>query len=237
MTDHQFSETINWDDYWSGATEEDKTEIDASPSVAYTRDPLLEFLTERGPPSAYTDVGCGPGDIVFAVADQYPEAPVVGYDAADPILEENRERARRENLSNVNFDRAVLPRFDPGRSFDVVSCFFTLCYVAEIEEALQNLYEAVAPGGELIFTYHNRYARAFYDRIADAPSEHLDDSFPSDPDRFRERFRLVLEGESLLSYERIHDILGTWPQSVWSVVGSSERYGAWRSIPFVYVPK
>jgi len=229
--------TIDWTQYWEDAEEADGENLDANPSEAYVCEPLLDFLDATGSPDSFADVGCGPGAVVFAVAKRYPEVTVAGFDAAEPVLAENCERAHVAGHENLCFEQAVLPGFDPDRQFDVVSSFFTLCYVAEAERAIRNLYDAVTAGGHLVFTYHNQFARAFYSRIADVPGEHLDDSFPSDPERFQERFRLVLEGESLLSYDRIHEALGTWPRSVWSVVEESERYGAWRSIPLVYVPK
>jgi SAM-dependent methyltransferase len=150
---------------------------------------------------------------------------------------ENREETIERGSSNVAFEQATLPAFHPARQFDVVCCFYTLCYVPEVEAALQALYDAVAPGGDLVITYHNRFARAQFRRIAAEPHEHLDGSSPWDPERFEDRFEAVLDGESLLSHERIHEALGTWPQSLWSVAEESERYPAWRHNPLVYVPK
>jgi len=235
MTGDLYDRTIDWNEYWSEADDEDRA--GASPSAEYVVDALLEFLAETHTPESYADVGCGAGPVVFDVAERYPEATVVGYDSADSVLAENRERAREAGRENVEFERAVLPEFDPDRQFDAVSAFFTLCYVADVERALRSLYDAVAPGGYLVLTYHNRLARAQYRKVADAPEEHLGESAPFDPDRYADRFRLVLEGTSLLSYERIHDALGTWPRSVWSTVDGAERYKAWQHNPLVYVPK
>lgn len=235
MTQTKYENTIDWDHYWSEANRKERD--DANASVEFVVDPLLEFLQEMGRPDSYADVGCGGGAAVFAVADRYPETTVRGYDAAEPVLGDNRVRARKEGTTNVSFGRIVLPRFNPGQQFDLVSCFFTLCYVADVKRALQNLYDAVAPGGFLVFTYHNRLAQAQFRKVAQSPDTYLDDSAPFDPDTYADRFELVLEGESLLSYEKIHDTLETWPQSVWSVTEDAERYGAWRQNPLVYVPK
>jgi SAM-dependent methyltransferase len=161
----------------------------------------------------------------------------VGYDAAEPVLAENRERANEGDVENVAFERAVLPAFDPDRKFDLVSSFFTLCYVADVERAIRTLYGAVAPGGYLVVQYHNRLARAHYRAIAKSPREYLDESSAWDPDHFAERFALTVEGENLLSYERIHEVLGTWPRSVFSVAEGAEQYGAHRYEPLVFVPK
>ncbi|WP_211334027.1 class I SAM-dependent methyltransferase [Halopiger aswanensis] len=139
--------------------------------------------------------------------------------------------------ADVTFERAVLPEFDPDRQFDVVSSFYTLCYVADVERALQNLFDAVVPGGYLLITYHNEYAQSIFESIAESPTDYLDETSAWDPDHFAERFELVIGGENLLSYRRIRDVLGSWPQSVWSVAENAERYDAWRQNPFVFVPK
>lgn len=235
MTDSLYNRTIDWNQYWQeadvGAREA------ASPSADYVLDALLEFLAETGDPGTYADVGCGAGAVVFGVAERYPETAVVGYDSAGPVIAENQDRVRETGHTNVSFQRTVLPAFDPGRQFDVVTCFFTLCYVADVERALRNLHDAVAPGGSLVFTYHNRFAQSVYRRVAESPADHLDESSRFEPETYAERFQLVLDGRSLLSYERIHEVLGTWPQSVWSVAENTDRYGAWRHEPLVYVPK
>lgn len=230
-----FDRTIDWTDYWSDADEDDRE--GASPSAQFVLEPLREFLAERGPPASYADVGCGTAALPFDVARRYPEADVVGYDAAEPVLVEDRRRAREEGIESLRFERAVLPAFNPGREFDVVACFYTLCYVADVERALRELYGAVAPGGALVIGYHNCLARAHFRRIAEDPHEHLDESSPWEPERFTDRFELLLAGENLLSHERIHDALGTWPRSLYSVADGAERHRAWRHNPFVFVPK
>jgi SAM-dependent methyltransferase len=234
MSETRYSGTIDWDEYWDTADEKD-TE-DASPSTEYIIDPLGELFEERGVPETYADVGCGPGAAVFDVAERYPETTVVGYDAADAVLAENRKRARADGVDNVSFEHARLPEFDPDQQFDVVTCFYTLCYVADIEAALANLYDAVAPGGYLVITYHNQHAQRMFQAMADAPEEFLDEDGAWKPGRFSDRFELVIEGESLLSYRQIHDVLGSWPQSVWSAVEDAERYRAWKMNPLVFVP-
>ena len=226
---------IDWDQYWTDADEDDRAA--ASPSAQLLLDPFADLLAERGVPDSYADVGCGAGATVFDVAERHPETAVVGYDAARPVLEANRRRAGSEGHGNVCFEQAVLPEFDPVRQFEVVSAFYTLVYVADVERALRVLYDAVAPGGLLVFTYHNRLAQAHFRTVAEAPEEHLGEDSPFDPDRYADRFRLLVEGENLLSYERIEEALGRRPRSVWSVVGDEDRYRAWRHNPLVYVPK
>lgn len=234
MSESPYARTIDWDRYW-----DDRDPVDASedgPAATYVVEPLLELLDARGPPESFADVGCGAGAVPFAVAEAYPDVTVAGFDAAEGVLAANRRRATAASRSNLTFERAILPGFAPGRTYDVVSAFFTLCYVEDVERALENLYGAIEPGGFMVITYHNRLARSVFESIAEAPHEHLGDESAWDPATFEDRFELVLDGECLLSYDRIHDVLGRWPRSVWSVV-DAERYGAWRQNPLVFIPK
>ncbi|WP_290813879.1 trans-aconitate 2-methyltransferase [Halovivax sp.] len=234
MTDATHPDTIDWNRFWTDADEDDRT--GATPSAAHAVDLLADFFGAKGVPDSIADVGCGPGALVFELANGYPETTVIGYDAADPVLAENRDRAHEEGVGNVRFERAVLPEFDPGRTFDLVFCFATLCYVADSETALSNLYDAVAPDGHLVVSYINDFGRAHYRRaLGDDTDRTLGPGY--DPDRFAERFRLTLEGESTLSYRKIHDALGTWPRSFWEVVDKPEEPWAWRQVPLVWVPK
>lgn len=235
MTDATDGRPFDWDRHWKATGGAPRG--DAGPAAEYVLEALRAFLAAADPPGSYADVGCGDGAVALDVAERYPDADVRGYDVAEAVLVANRDRAREAGLGNVRFEGAELPAFDPDRCFDVVSCLFTLCYVRDVEAALRRLYDAVRPGGALVFTYHNRLARARLREVAAAPGEYLDESSRFDPDHYADRFRPVLEGESLLSYERVHDALGTWPRSVWSVAEGVERYGAWRHNPLVWVPK
>ncbi|WP_327053550.1 class I SAM-dependent methyltransferase [Halomicrococcus gelatinilyticus] len=233
MTDATHDATIDWNEFWHEADDDDRDS--ATPSTHHVRGLLDDLFDAKGVPDSFADVGCGPGIVAFHVADRHPETAVVGYDAAETILDENRERARDEGYENVDFERTVLPEFDPGRQFDVVLTFGTLAYVADSERALQALYDAVAPGGSLVLGYINRGGRAHYHRLLDDPDEHAPEGF--DPGRFEERFKLVLDGESTLSYRQIRDALGTWPRSFWEFTERPEQRWAWDHAPLVWVPK
>jgi SAM-dependent methyltransferase len=240
-----FERTIDWDAFWREAGERERA--DASPGAAHVPDLLPTFFEEKGVPDSFADVGCGSGTVVFEMARRYPEMTVVGYDAAESVLEANRARARAGTstsgsgadelpngvFENLQFERAVLPGFDPRREFDVVFSYCTLCYVEETERALRDLYRAVAPGGYLVLGYVSESGRRhFEERFGDlTPGSSIGRFDPV------ERFELVLEGESVLSYRRIHRVLGTWPRSFWSVVEKPDVRWAWRNVPIVWVPK
>jgi len=51
------------------------------------------------------DLGCGPGDICFRLAEQYPGLKILGVDGADEML----SLARQESHPRVSFEQHVLP--------------------------------------------------------------------------------------------------------------------------------
>ena len=226
--------TIDWDTYWADADEEMRAE--SSPSSHHAADVLSEFVERFDAPDGVADVGCGTGVTTFAASARLSE-PIIGYDTAASVVKQNRERAEREGIENVRFEEATLPAFDPDHKFGVVFSYFTLQYVREIEQALENLYAAVAPGGALVFNYMNRAARDFCLVAADDPHAHADRPFVFDPDQYTERFAALLDGDSVLSRERIYETLGVWPRSAYTVADRPDVRWAWHHAPLVYVSK
>ncbi|PSQ21220.1 class I SAM-dependent methyltransferase [Halobacteriales archaeon QS_8_65_32] len=234
MTETDLDGTIDWDAYWT-VTDDVSTDT-ANPSAQHADDVLAALVAETGAESV-ADVGCGGGAAAFAVAERHPNTAVVGYDAAESVLDANRERAREEGVGNVRFERAILPDFEPGTAFDLVFSYFTLPYVRDVERALRNLHDAVAPGGALVCNYLNENAREYCLEAAENPHAHEDHAFVFDPDSYTERFAALLDGDSVLGDDRISDALGVEPQSAWSVVDRPDTRWAWHHAPLVYVPK
>ncbi|WP_255198245.1 class I SAM-dependent methyltransferase [Halorarius litoreus] len=234
MTDSRYDGTIDWDRYYEDADDEKRAE--ASPSAHHAGDVLAEFVAATDA-ARVADVGCGTGAATFTVAEAHPDTTVVGYDAAESVLEENRERARERDVENVRFEHAVLPAFAPDEPFDVVFSYFTLQYVRDVARALTNLYAAVAPGGHLVCNYLNEAGRAYCLEAADDPHANTDRAFVFDPDQYTERFAALLDGDSVLSAERIEHVLGVEPRSAFEVVDRPDTQWAWHHAPLVCVGK
>jgi trans-aconitate methyltransferase len=184
---------------------------------------LVTFFEHVGVPESIADVGCGPALVPFELAPEYPDTTFYCYDVAPSVVEANRERAAEADLDTLQFAVAGLPDLGVDRRFDLVYCMATLYFVEDVERALVELYDMVAPGGTLVCNYPNRYTKAWVNEDAD--------------DQRREAFDLVGRGENLLSYDRIGDLLGHTPRSYWSAVGAGDADYARRSSPAVYVPK
>lgn len=221
MTDTTDGQTIDWDTFWAEAEGDRRRSANVG---QYGKSDLVErFFEHVGVPETVASFGCGPAAVLTELAERYPDTEFYGYDTARSIIEQNRERARRDCLENVRFGVERLPEITTDRRFDIVYCYATLHYVRDAERALSALYEHVAEDGYLVCNYPNTLSRV-----------RLHGEF-SDDEAMRERFALVVAGENLLSYRRIRDVLGTTPRSYWSAVDAPDEEWTGRDNPCVFV--
>ena len=184
-------------------------------------DHLLDFFDRVGTPDTAYSVGCGHAATELAIAERRPDVTWFCSDRSPTAVRANRERA--DDPPNVHFLAEALPDLAVDGTFDLVYCLATLYFVADAERALDALYDRVAPGGHLVFSYANRYTQVWAESV--------------DDERKRAAFELPRAGENLLSYDRIAEALGTTPRSYWTAVGAREADYATERSPVVYVPK
>lgn len=214
---------IDWNAFWAEAEGDRRRSANVG---QYEKSDLMErFFGRVGVPKTVASFGCGPAAILRSLADRYPDTQFYGYDTAYTIIEENRERVRREGIENVHFEVERLPTITTDRRFDLVYCYATLHYVRDAERALAALYDRVAEGGHLVCNYPNTLSHS-----------RMHEEFSND-EAMRERFALVFDGENLLSYRRIRDVLGTEPRSYWSAVDAPDEEWTGRGNPCIFVPK
>lgn len=195
-------------------------------------DHLDAFVDFVGGVGSVLSVGCGPATAEFEVARRRPDVAVHCVDPAASVVEANRKKAARDGVENVTFAVAGLPDLDldggegsDTRTYDVVYCMAVLYFVPDSGPALQSLWDVVAPGGALAFTYPNRRMQSWARSI-------------EDPER-RAAFSLVADGENLLSYDRIQAVLGTYPRNYWRAVDADPdaEYVTRTGSPAVYLRK
>jgi ubiquinone/menaquinone biosynthesis C-methylase UbiE len=107
---------------------------------------------ERG--ASVLDVCCGSGaSAVPAARAVGGEGSVLGVDLAERLLELAREKARAEQLSQVEFRRADMTSLGlPDDRFDAVVCVFGIFFVPDMEAQVRELWRMVRPGGKLAIT-------------------------------------------------------------------------------------
>jgi SAM-dependent methyltransferase len=149
-----------------------------------------------------------------------PECRLHGFDASEVILRKDRERARREGLTNLRFGLCRLPK-PPAGTYDLVTCIATIHYLSRPEQAIQGLYGIVRRGGHLIFNYPNRIQRERYRKDA-----------LRDPS-VATRFSLILVGRNLLTHAAIERTLEARVEDFWSSVSEPTQ----KANPCVVVAK
>jgi len=215
-------DTFDWEAYWRG--DRDGGPMDATPLSADDVDHLATFFERVGVPDSVADVGCADGTFAAALARAFPDVDVRGYDVSPSAVETARER--HGDRPNLAFSIARLPGLDLDRRFGVVWCVHTLDYVRDVELALLELYDRVAPGGHLIARYPSP-------EVCETYGENLDPGTP-----LYDRFELVCEGVNRITRERIADLLGGAVRDFWALVDAPEEvHGTLSWDPTVAVSK
>jgi len=192
--------TFDWNKHWEVASES----REAREFAVKTAGMISVFMQDKRI-DAVADYGCGPATMLFALAERFPRTEFWGFDVAASVIEKNSEKASQLGLKHLRFEQDELPSPRKDRTYDLVTCFATLHYIREIEDAVKNLLGMVNTKGYLMFNYPNILTRAAYRK----------DIKPHD-EVMKKRFALVLAGENLLSLDRINIVLGTKPRKFYS---------------------
>ncbi|MGB1207891.1 MAG: bifunctional demethylmenaquinone methyltransferase/2-methoxy-6-polyprenyl-1,4-benzoquinol methylase UbiE [Paracoccaceae bacterium] len=115
------------------------------------KDAMMDWLAPR-PGTRLLDVAGGTGDIAFRYLKRAGQGHATVLDLTEPMLIEGRKRAEAEaqsdNLNWVVGDAMALPFAD--NSFDTYTISFGIRNVTRPQEALNEAYRVLRPGGRLM---------------------------------------------------------------------------------------
>lgn len=109
---------------------------------------LVESIPADFQPHNWLDLGCGTGMFCQDLHARYPAASGVALDLAPGML--GAVRSRQLQTSLVCADAASLPL--QADSLDLIFSNFTLQWCTDILAVLQQAYQALRPGGLLVFS-------------------------------------------------------------------------------------
>ena len=115
------------------------------------KDAMMDWLAPR-PGTKLLDVAGGTGDVSFRYLKRAPGAHATVLDMTELMLVEGRQRAEAdrmaEHLDWVVGDAMALPF--PANSFDVYTISFGIRNVTRVQDALNEAYRVLRPGGRLM---------------------------------------------------------------------------------------
>ncbi len=97
------------------------------------------------------DFGTGGGYLSMALARRSKDCKVTGVDIVSEALEKNRQQAKEENVTNIEFvtyDGSALP-FKDNR-FDAIMTRYVLHHVPNLQHMFHEFMRVLKPGGQLL---------------------------------------------------------------------------------------
>jgi ubiquinone/menaquinone biosynthesis C-methylase UbiE len=128
-------------------------ELDNPLTEANRSDVIIQRL-DLQPGMTVLDIGCGPGRLTIAVAEQVgPQGAVVAIDLQTGMLRRAQERAQAADLSNIRFVQARVGegKLEAGLA-DRALLVTVLGEIPDREAALREVFAALKPGGMLSVT-------------------------------------------------------------------------------------
>lgn len=94
------------------------------------------------------DIGCGPGDLTYALAAHYAEARLTGVDLSAAMLHEARKQSHQQQLTWLCADAARLPLADASQALIVSNLAIQWC--PDLQATLEELRRVIRPGGRAV---------------------------------------------------------------------------------------
>lgn len=98
------------------------------------------------------DVASGTGNVVLECASCLKDANLDAVDISPQMLECAKQKAKEQNINNVNFHCCDIESLDMQKLYDVVTCSYALFFLPNPIDTLKKIYSHLKPNGTLIFT-------------------------------------------------------------------------------------
>lgn len=93
------------------------------------------------------EVGCGTGQLIKEISEQYPKVHYLGIDVAENMV----EIAEKDNAGeSVSFEHCPVEDFVSEEKYDVIICTHAFPYFPEKEEVLKKMAELCKKNGRVI---------------------------------------------------------------------------------------
>ncbi|MEI8351814.1 MAG: bifunctional demethylmenaquinone methyltransferase/2-methoxy-6-polyprenyl-1,4-benzoquinol methylase UbiE [bacterium] len=116
---------------------------------SWRRQAIRSLMSRQG--TRFLDIGCGTGDMMIAIARQYPGAKVTGIDPARHMLALATDKIHAAGLADrIRCQEGDATALEFGKAeFDGISCAFCLRNIEDRTTALAEMRRILRPGGTL----------------------------------------------------------------------------------------
>lgn len=134
----------------------------------FTRAQFLNHLTQDWIPNLdgvaskltsgarVADVGCGNGQALLILADDYPNSTFIGFDEYPLAIHNARSRAAEAgHADRVKYELLDVVDGIPGGEYDLISAFDVIHDMVDPVGALTSIRKALAPNGAMLWTEFN----------------------------------------------------------------------------------
>ena len=98
-------------------------------------------------PERLIDIGCGPGAFLSLVEETYPDIQLNALDLSEEMIRETKERLSDTAITTVG-DSENMPL--EGEQYQVVTCNMSIHHYPHPQNALNEMYRILKPGGCLL---------------------------------------------------------------------------------------
>jgi ubiquinone/menaquinone biosynthesis C-methylase UbiE len=145
--------------------------------------PVLRFCSERvlelaavQQGESVLDIATGTGVAAFLAADIVgPEGRVVATDISEGMVARAAAHARERGLEQMTFQRLDAEQLTlPDNSFDVGLCVLGLMYPADPQQAINEMYRVLKPGGRAVACVWGRRDRCGWREVFPIVDAHVE---------------------------------------------------------------
>lgn len=149
------SEKIHDKSILSLATNAVKTSNRAYINDAYSNFNFIEWSStalKKYKPASVLDLCCGTGNQLVLYEALYKNCDITGVDISNGALNKARERLKKENIHLYQADvgQFIKDNVDVGKKYDLVSCFYGLYYLENVEEIIPLIYKLLTDKGQFL---------------------------------------------------------------------------------------
>jgi ubiquinone/menaquinone biosynthesis C-methylase UbiE len=105
------------------------------------------------------DLGCGPGELISELTDNYNNIEITGIDFSEKMLEISKKR--NSSANHIKMDAAELSKLN-GK-YDIIICTHSLPYYKEPRKVFEELYNLLNSGGRILVGFAS--GDSFYDKL------------------------------------------------------------------------